>query len=318
MPNLDYGKLPPFINRYFEVQLDNGSMLVGAERKYQSGYFDIVRFFGKHSLDPNNVKIESQSGVFEFRDEKIAAFAAKMAAQLRAEGRLYDGPLVTKLVDYDFDSYEPSITIQSANYDSQCAEFAIDREEELFREFGGTLRDYYKQSYPSHKITENPLALCLGICGMLVVEEGGQRFLLKVQRSANLASLENSIGPSAAGSVDYSENDKTLADMIERSMSNEVEEELNLQRDEYKIIPLAFAREIYRGESPQLFCFITTKLSQEILSQRFESVPNDSKEFNSFGFLKFGTNQRVDKTQLAANHEATMNYYLVEEYLNQA
>jgi len=153
---------------------------------------------------------------------------------------------------------------------------------------------------------------------MLVVEEADQRYLLRVQRSSRLASLEHSIGPSAAGSVDFSENDKTLADMIERSMSNEVNEELNLERSEYNIIPLAFAREIYRGESPQLFCLITTDLSREILSERFESISDESKEFDSFEFLPFDDNHRIDKIQLNGNHEATMNYYLVEEFLSQS
>jgi hypothetical protein len=105
--------------------------------------------------------------------------------------------------------------------------------------------------------------------------------------------------------------------MIERSMSSEVHEELNLQRDEYKITPLAFAREIYRGESPQLFCLITTELSCETLTERFNSIAEQSREFDSFEFLSFDNGNPLDREQLAAfNHESRMNYYLAEEYLS--
>ncbi len=148
-----------------------------------------------------------------------------------------------------------------------------------------------------------------------MVEEQGERYLFQVRRSAKLASLESSGGPSVAGSVDYSTEYSTLADLMSRTLSLEVTEELGLREGEFSIVPLAYGREIYRGERPQLFCLITTPLSRAEIIKRIEAVKDEAKEFDSYQFSRFDSKADFDLAGL--NLEARANYYFVHEYLTE-
>ena len=119
-----------------------------------------------------------------------------------------------------------------------------------------------------------------------------------------------------AGSVDYAEDYGNLAKLIDRSLGAEISEELNLRPDEYEIIPLAFAREIFRGEKPQLFCLVKTSLSRIEIAERLSALDPDAREFDSFDFVAIDRDRvSLDSWLAAVNHEARMNYHLVEEYL---
>lgn len=50
--------------------------LVGAERKYCSGYNNIVRFVGNDGSDPSGVKLIHAANQFEFDDPIIAPYTA--------------------------------------------------------------------------------------------------------------------------------------------------------------------------------------------------------------------------------------------------
>ena len=318
MKYLDYNLMPDFMIRYFSEESENGSTLAGADKKYESGYFDIFRFFGNQAVDPQQVVINYAPGEFKFHDDIIEVFAKEMEQKLISENRLHEGPPIMKVIDYDF-YRTPYIKVQKARYgDIAGSCFVLDYPHTLFVQKGGTLREYYKNRYPSLKIKDSPLPLCLGICGILHVIENGQRYFLKVHRSSRLASLENSIGPSAAGSVDFKDDYNNLLDLIDDALGRELEEELNLKKDNYNIIPLAFAREIFRGESPQLFCLVETRRSREELIFGFEKVSGSQREFDSYTFETLDKKGRCrDNESIASlNHEAKMNYYLIEEYLS--
>lgn len=320
MKYLNYSLMPDFMNRFFSEELKNGLTLAGADKKYESGYFDITRFYGSQAVNPRQVVVDYTPGEFKFDDDIIDVFAREMEQKLISENRLHTGPPIMKVVDYDFHK-SPFVRVQEARYGDVAGScFVLDYPHPLFEKHGGTLREYYKNRYRSHKIKDNPLPLCLGICGMLHVIEDAQRYFLKVHRSARLASLENSIGPSAAGSVDFKNGYDSLADLIDDSLGRELREELNLKKDNYNIIPLAFAREILRGESPQLFCLVETFQSREELISGFEKVSRYQREFDSYSFVEINkSGSCLNKESIASmNHEAKMNYYLIEEYLSQS
>lgn len=319
MKYLNYSLMPDFMNRFFSEELKDSSTLAGADKKYESGYFDITRFFGNQAINPRQVMIDYTPGEFRFDDDIIEVFAREMERKLITENRLYSGPLVMKVVDYDFHN-SPFVKVQKARYGDVAGScFVLDYPHPLFEKHGGTLREYYKNKYRSHEIKANPLPLCLGICGILHIIENRQRYFLKVHRSARLASLENSIGPSAAGSVDFKSGYGTLSDLIDDALGRELREELNLGKDNYNIIPLAFAREIFRGESPQLFCLVETYLSRKDITFGLEAISKTQREFDSYSFVEIDKRGSCrDKESVASlNHEAIMNYYLIEEYLSQ-
>jgi len=317
---LDYSLMPDFVNRFFSGELKDGSTLAGFEKKYESGYFDITRFFGNQAANPRQVVIDYIPGEFKFDDDRIEAFAREMEQRLISENRLHTGPPIMKVIDYDFHE-SPFVRVQKARYGDVAGScFVLDYPHLLFEKHGGTLREYYKNRYRSHEIKDNPLPLCLGICGILHVIENGQRYFLKVHRSARLASLENSIGPSVAGSVDFKNGYSNLSYLINDALGRELREELNLKKDNYNIIPLAFAREIFRGENPQLFCLVETYHSREEIISGLEKVSRYQREFDSYSFVEINKlgSCRDDESVASLNHEAKMNYYLIEEYLYQS
>jgi hypothetical protein len=119
-----------------------------------------------------------------------------------------------------------------------------------------------------------------------------------------------------AGSVDFTTDFSRLSDLIEGSLGAEIAEELGLQAGEYEIIPLAYAREIFRGEKPQIFCLVETNLTEPDLSERISALKPERQEIQSFDFVSM-TLDRINREAWleSINHEARMNYYLVEEYL---
>jgi len=310
---LDTPAFRAFLARYFGSKNQVAQRLIGRNREYDSTYFGIVRFLGREAVGPSRMELRYIPGMYEISDPLIREFTVQIAEELRAQGRLYDGPSAMRLTAFDPYSPSPSMTVQEARYPDQVGGLALDLPHPIFAECGGTLREYYKRKERSSDLRTHPLCLCLGICGYLMVEEKRERYLLQVRRSAKLASLENSGGPSVAGSVDYGTEYRTLIDLMSHTLGLEVTEELGLHDGEYSIIPLAYGREIYRGERPQLFCLIRTELTRAEVTERIQTVREEAKEFDSYQFAVLGSGNSNDLAGL--NLEALANYYFVDEYL---
>ncbi len=291
--------------------------MVGVGHRGDSAYYDIVRFFGPHAVDPAGIQMKFLDEPFEVDDPLIAQFAVGVERSMRDEGRLYDGFPAMKLAACDLTSPKPSITVQPVDYGLQAGTcYALDLKHELFATHGGTLREYYLTNHRNHTIETNPLAISLGVCGYLMAEEDGRRYLLQVKRSENLASMESSYGPSAAGGVDWTTTCPNLADLTETALRSEVREELNLVDSDFAIVPLAWAIEVFRGERPQSFCLITTSLTLTEIEDRLTTLEPDHREFDNYEWLPLENGCRLSTENLASlNFEARMNYLLIEEYL---
>jgi hypothetical protein len=313
MRYLDYSRHDQIVARYFGEEF--ASRAIGRDRAHDSGYIDIVRFFGPQAVDPSLMAIQYDNLPFAFSDPLIAKFSTEIERMMRTEGRLYDGPLVMKLVSAELTGDQPSLTVQPVTYGRQAGScFALDLVHPLFADYGGTLRSYWKSKYPNPSVEKNPLAICLGVCGFLVVTgPDGRRVALCMHRSGNLASLESSVGPSVAGSVDWILGYGSLADLIQDAMDREITEELGLIADEYTVEPLAYAREIFRGEKPQIFCLVTTSLDQHEINRRLDALRPLHREHDGHSWMELTDDLGIGGRAL--NHEAKMNYYLLEEYL---
>ncbi len=310
MKYLDYSIMPSFLKEHFSASGDRNRRLVGQPRDYDSGYDHIVRFFGPDKVDPRRIVVTHSDRTLQLADERIRRFARIIESDFRSEGRIFDGPQITHMTSLVLDSEDPSMIVQPADYGDHCGTcLALDYPHPLFESVGGTLRQYYKTRYPSAGSRDHPLARCLGACGFLLTERKGRPAVLRVTRASNLASLENTEGPSAAGTVDWNHDCSNLNEMLHKALGEEITEELALESHEYRIHPLALAIEIFRGERPQLFALITTAVSEPEIHDRLNNLPMDKREFSGFGFTG------VDSSLEALNHEGTMNLMLVREWL---
>ena len=316
MKLLAYERLDEFLARDHPGESARHARLVGADRFIDSGYYDIHRFWGEHSVSPDAIHLNYLPEPFHLSDKRIAAYANEIAAYLREQGRLYDGPPVMRLERLDLSSHPAQAVVQAASYPEQAgSSFAMDAPHPLFADYGGTLRDYYLREYRETRFAHNPLCACLGVCGQLIIRDNGKLFMLLVRRSARLASLENSIGPSVAGSVDFVEGLATMADLMRVSFAQEIEEELGLLESEYQLIPLAIAREFFRGDRPQLFGLIIAEIGSGELKKRLEAC-REHGEFDQYELVPLGEG-RLALDQIARlNFEAKLSYYLAEEYLS--
>ncbi|MEW5795192.1 MAG: hypothetical protein AB1772_02415 [Candidatus Zixiibacteriota bacterium] len=316
MKYLDYSKLAGFIAKHYAGSVDERR--VGRLRQYESDYVDIVRFFGPDGVRPSDVRLNFLAESFRIVDPTIREFAQRIAFQMRAEGRIYSGPAVMKLASADLASGTPHLVVQPCDFGLQAGTcLALDLPDRRFQSVGGTLRDYYRRGCIVPTIDNNPLAICIGVCAMMIIDERGDRFLHRVERSSRLASLQNTLGPSVAGMVDFTTRSQNLSDLIETAVSMEVAEELHLHRDEYEVVPLAWAIELFRGERPQIFCLIRTLLDRENIGARLDAIPSNEREFASYAFVPLYGGSLLDRKDIdALNFEARMNYYLAEEHLN--
>lgn len=313
----DISELTDILDRFPQAYGDRGERLVGADHNNDSGYRHIVRFFGSAAVDPYLIKLEVTPGQYEIPDPLIRRYAAMVASDLRQQGRLYDGPTVTGLLDIAPNQMDPVLRIQETAYaDFAGSCFILDRPCDLFSDCGGTLRHYYLAKYDALPVSARPLANCFGVCGYLVLLENSRTHLLQVTRARNLATLADTLGPTVAGSVDFRNDYSSLGDLACRHLSQEVEEELHLRPHEYSVRPLAFAREIVRGDNPQVFCQITCKLTVAELTECLNGIPVESREFSSFQFLALNEYGQLPRTTIESlNFEARMSYWLIEEQL---
>ena len=316
MKLLDYDRFEGFLARDYPGENKRQERLVGIERRTDSGYYDIHRFWGEHAVSPEEIHLRYLPEPFRLADERIAAYANEIAAYLREQGRLYDGPPVMRLERLDLSVRPVVAVVQAAAYPEQAgSSFAMDHAHPLFADYGGTLRDYYLREYRETRFAHSPLCVCLGVCGQLIIRDNGKLFMLLVRRSAKLASLENSIGPSVAGSVDFVDGLATMADLMRVSFAQEIEEELGLRESDYRLIPLAIAREVLRGDRPQLFGLIIAEIGSGELKKRLEAC-REHGEFDQYELISLGEG-RLALDQIARlNFEAKMSYYLAEEYLS--
>ncbi|UCC44434.1 MAG: hypothetical protein JSU65_00445, partial [Candidatus Zixiibacteriota bacterium] len=110
--------------------------------------------------------------------------------------------------------------------------------------------------------------------------------------------------------VDFATGYNSLQDILTVQLGKEMIEELGLSSAEYRITSLAYSREIFRGERPQLFALAECGLSRPQLATRLESLPVARREFDSYEFVDFGSSAE------GLNHEAAMNHALIAEYLS--
>jgi hypothetical protein len=310
MNYLDITRLPSFVKRHFGPH--DKKRLVGLERECDSGYFDICRFFGDGPLNPAEVHISYLKDEFVLSDPTIARFAGEMAERMRYEGRLYPGPPVMKLAGFMKSASPATMIVQPTSYERFAGScLALDAVHPLFERYGGTLRDYYKTNYPGSAVDKNPLAICLGVCGLMVVSDGGEHRLLVAKRASHLTSLVGTFGPSAAGIVDFNTDYRSLEELTVGQMRAEVAEETGLEAGEFDIEPLAYAREIFRGEHPQIFCLITTNLRSDEIERRLACLSGRRREFDEYRFLPWKSDSAV-LSEL--NFEALMNYHLLQEW----
>lgn len=306
------------LKTHFNQPGEKRTRVMGRDRNYDSGYYDIIRFFGNNRYNPESISIEYLADSFTFGDQRIAEFSHLMERRFADEGRLHKGPSVMKLVDFDLQDSTGKMTVQGCRYGDQAGScFALDLVHPLFEKYGGSLRNYYLTKYRSRKPRDNPLATCFGVCSYLLVQEENVSYLLGMKRSAHLVSLESSFGPSVAGSVDFTGDFSNLSVMLHQSLAQEAIEELALSPSEYELVPLAFAREIFRGERPQLFCLMRTGLKRSEIAGRLQKITTRSREFDTFEFMELDAKNRLSDSCLQRmNHEALMNYYLIEENLD--
>lgn len=301
---LDMAGLRDVLDRYYSTPNLHATWLLGLRREYPSAYYAVMRLYGPDGISPEKIALEYLTEPFRFRDPLIAEFSSLIERELREQGRLYDGPNVLRPVR--FEPERAQLVLQEARYADQCAGFAMDYRTPLFAHTGGTLRGYLEANYPHRHTKEHPLAGSLGVCGILLAEHRA----LIVHRAAKLASLESSVGPSVAGSVESQPKCDTLYDLISQALGAELIEELDLEPEECTIHPLAYAREVLRGDRPQLFCLVTTDLTQDEISARLEEMPHDEREFDWFRFVDWSATPPE-----SLNFEAAANWYLACEYL---
>lgn len=308
MAYLDYNAFEAFLARNETELPARSERLAGRDRVHDSGYCAITRFFGPGAIDPRRVSLHYRPETFGFDDPVIEMFARKIESELRAAGRLYDGPRVTAVIEAQFDAQSPHLLLQPCDYGSFAGScFALDHPDPLFGD-STTLREY------AHR-HRSRLPQCMGVCGLLVTTESDStKQILAVKRAGHLASLARSVGPSAAGSVDYQTGRATLHELLQQSMAAEITEELGLSGNEYTVTPLACAREMFRGGKPQLFCRIDTGLSSVDVRDRLTRL-TERPEFTDCYFLPINSDFRLSPGDLARfNHEAAMNWWLLEEY----
>lgn len=231
------------------------------------------------------IVLHHESEKFSFSDPLVQEFATRQATRLRAEGKLYNGPLALRLtaISGENEQLPLRLTVQPCDYADQAgSSFLLDHTDSLFGGYGGTLRDYLGITYRPGQLIEF-LPGCFGVCGMVVTSD---RMIPVPLRGRKLASMAATWGPSVAGGVDYHADLATLDDVLKYQLPIELEEELGLRVGEFTFRETAFALEGGRGLRPQLFALIETPLESVALLERINLLSENAREHDEFRWLR--------------------------------
>ncbi|MFH1688394.1 MAG: hypothetical protein ABIE70_12855 [bacterium] len=315
MKYLDHDSYEHCLREHFGSPAMAAARLAGVPAM-PSGYYDIVRFFGRDGCDPRRVSIRYDEEEFCIVDPLIANFAKEMIAGMTEAGRLYSGAPAMHAKEVDLSGHKPYLRVQPCDYALQAGScFALDYRHEIWRERGETLRQYYLNKLPNHTLNNNPLATCLGVCAWLTVRDGSDRRLVLLRRAGHLASLAGTVGPTVAGSVDFVTTWTNLHVVLIDSLRQEAREELGLTPQEFSVIPLAYGREIFRGERPQLLALIESNLGVGEMAERLAAIPSTQREFDRVEFTPVHDFDSAAGMTERLNHEGLFNLLLCQEYV---
>lgn len=130
-------------------------------------------------------------------------------------------------------------------------------------------------------LQDSVLANTLGVAAFVLTND--QQLLIPI-RGKDQAIFSEGVGKfhcSASGVCKWQEAlgfGETTFDLFVEGMHAEIKRELNLPRETYDLIPLAFARELPRGGKPQLFFFAKCNLSLAEV-QRYMDKAEEKWEF---------------------------------------
>lgn len=178
---------------------------------------------------------------------------------------------------------------QGAKYFDQVGtNITIDWESGLLPD-GGTIRNSLEKNpqgrLPSFE--DSSLANTLGTAVMVLNRE--LRPIMRV-RNPNMGSIPHAgLHVAVSGVLEPKtklEPGRYNFDVFQPGTRAEIESEMGLSTDDYKLYPLAFARELPRGGKPQLFWVAITKLSDDEIrdkmknaKEKYEFVPTDEFDF---------------------------------------
>lgn len=174
-----------------------------------------------------------------------------------------------------------SVTLQRATYFDQVGtNLTLDWASRLL---GGDETHTLRNNVERHDggslqaLKDSALANTLGVAAVLVNPDT-EEILIPIRGNEQAVMSEGSglFHCSASGVfhwTDANAHPKELNfDFFEAGIKREIKTELNLERDEYELIPLAFSRELVRGGKPQLFFIAKTHLGMEEVSKRMEDA----------------------------------------------
>ena len=122
------------------------------------------------------------------------------------------------------------------------------------------------------KLSDSVFANTLGVAVMFVTKDDSFYVPIRGTKQAVMAERGGQFHCSASGVFKWSEklelNETNRFDLFGEGMRLEIKDEMNIEEDEFTLIPIAFARELARGGKPQLFYVAKCSLTEKEIKER--------------------------------------------------
>jgi len=230
----------------------------------------------------------------------------------------------------EWNSDTKTITIQPATYFDQVGtNLSIDWASGLIDDDNAsTIRNTIESNENGMlpRLKNSILANTLGVAVVLINKETKEVLIpIRGSEQAIMSDGKGKFHCSASGVFELDDfpikGEKLTFDIFMQGMKKEIKEEIGLSTDSYKLIPLAFTRELARGGKPQLFFIAETKLDiKSIKSSMINAInawefinendlPNDSQ-------LKKYLNAPLEAPQELFTYEGWMALRIASAYIN--
>lgn len=201
----------------------------------------------------------------------------QLGKQTLLEDGEYDNSTSARFLTWPIEGDE--IEIQPAKYESQIAtNLTLDWESGKLSggQPGATLRNAFEPPVNGRllPLSQSRLANTLGVAAML--RSADNRLLFTIRSDKTAVMSPDRLHCSSSGVFEWKDlswQDGMLPfTTLYNGMQREIDQELNLPKDSYTLIPLALARELPRGGKPQLFLAANCRLPLEDIKERMLSA----------------------------------------------
>lgn len=330
----DFSLLPKtdFLNhtnylRYYPRDLKKIKIILnGTEKEFKLPYKEEVNFIKNPDI---KISVVSEVGRYEMSSEIIKLTKPNLIEFKKSKPRTFDGEILRLAKFQKIKDNEYECELERATYFDQVrTNLTIDLPLEDNPNKNLRILDIEKKSGKLKSFEDSNLVNSIGVSTVVTFYSKKRRdwfYFMKIRKHqqgvfANMLSTISGVVEPPKRNIkdllDHASNELLREFRYETGISKE---EMSIHKDKYKLIPLAFTRELVRGGKPQFFfLLIIPEMNRKEFERKFNKSVEGTYEFKSDWISNISVYKKALSPEFATNLIYAHEYLQKERFLEDA